>query len=87
MFLPHLPSLPCLHAYASSFALLFLLHHFLSLDSYPTDTNPARLVMKEMEVVAVEVMRVFIIQTVKSFGGPIEVWSRNGDATESACTP
>lgn len=40
--------------------------------------------MKEMEVVAVEVLRVFIIQTVKGFGGPIEAWSRNGDATESA---
>lgn len=38
--------------------------------------------MKEME--AAEVLRVFIIQTVKGFGGPIEAWSRNGDATESA---
>lgn len=87
MFLSHLPSLSCLHAYSSSFTLLFLFHHFLSTDPYPTDTNPARLVMKEMEVDVVEVMRVFIIQTVKSFGGPIEVWSWNGDATESACTP
>lgn len=75
MFLSHLPSLSFLHAYASTFTLLFLLHHFFSKDPYPTDTNPARLVMKEMEVDVLEVMRVFIIQTVKSFGGPIEVWS------------
>lgn len=54
---------------------------------YPADTNSARLVTKEMEVVVVEVVRVFIIQTVKGFGGPIEVWSRNGEATESAALP
>lgn len=47
-------------------------------------TNSVRPVMKEMEAVAAEVLRVFIIQTVKGFGGPIEAWSRNGDATESA---
>lgn len=46
------------------------------MDPHPSDTNSARLVMKEMEVVVVEVVRVFIIQTVKGFGGPIEVWSR-----------
>lgn len=40
-----------------------------------------------MEVVAVEVVRVFIKQTAKGFGGPIEAWSRNGDAAESAVLP
>lgn len=54
---------------------------------YPTDMNSAGLVLKEMEVVVVEVVRVFIIQTVKGFGGPIEAWSWNGDATESAALP
>lgn len=39
--------------------------------------------MREVEVVVVEVVRVFIKQTLKGFGGPIEAWSWNGDATES----
>lgn len=43
--------------------------------------------MKEMKVVVVEVVRLFIVQTLKGFGGPIEVWSRNGEATESAALP
>ena len=57
------------------------------MDPYPAGMNSARPVMREMEVVAVEVVRVFIKQTVKGFGGPIEAGSRNGDATESAALP
>lgn len=41
------------------------------MDPYPTGLNSARPVMKEMEVVVVKVVRVFIIQTVKGFGGPL----------------
>lgn len=43
--------------------------------------------MRQMEVVVVEVVRVFIKQTVKGFGGPIEAWSWNGDAIESTALP
>jgi len=43
--------------------------------------------MREMEVVVVEVVKVFIKQTVKGFGGPIEAWSWIGDAAESAVLP
>lgn len=60
-----------LHAYSSSLLLLIHLHLFLSMDPYPTDTKSAGLVMKDVEVVDVDVVRVFIIQTVKGFGGPI----------------
>lgn len=74
------------HAYSFSFPSLIHRHPFLSKDPYPTDANSTRLVMKEVEVVVVEVLRVFI-QIVKGFGGPIEVWSRYGEATESAALP
>lgn len=43
--------------------------------------------MREVEVVVVEVVRVFIKQTVEGFGGPIEAWSWNGDAAESPVLP
>lgn len=36
-----------------------------------TGFNSARPVMKEMEVVVVKMVRVFIIRTVKGFGGPL----------------
>lgn len=41
--------------------------------------------MREMKVVVVVVVvGVFIKQTARSFGGPIEAWSWNGEAAESA---
>lgn len=43
--------------------------------------------MKDVEVVVVEVVRVFIKQRVKGFGGPTEDWSRNGEAAERAALP
>lgn len=46
-----------------------------------------RPVTREMEEVVVEVVRVFIKQTVKGFGGSIETWNWNGDATERAALP
>lgn len=68
-----LDNINTIHAYASLPSLIHL-QHVLSKGPYLSATNPAELLMKEMVmVVAVEVVRVFIIQTVKGFGGPIEV--------------
>lgn len=89
-FGPHqgLDNINTIHAYASSLLSLIHLQHVLSKGPYLSATNSAELLMNEMVmVVAVEVVRVFIIQTVKGFGGPIEVWRRNGEATESAALP
>lgn len=57
------------------------------MDPYPAGTSWAWPVMREVEVVVVEVVRVFIKQTVKGFGGPIEAWIWNGDAAESTALP
>lgn len=76
-----------LRLFFTSYPMLFVLRYFLSVDPYPAGTNSAKLVMREMEEVAVEVVRVFIKQTVKGCGGSIETWSRNGDATERAALP
>lgn len=51
----------CPLAYAS-FLSLFHLRCFLSTGPQPTDANSAGLVMKDVEVVVVEVVRVFVIQ-------------------------
>lgn len=51
----------CPPAYAS-FLSLFHLHRFLSTGPQPTDANSAGLVMKDVEVVVVEVVRVFVVQ-------------------------
>lgn len=81
------------HSHFSSRALLLTFlcpHSFIFITFYqqalkPADANSAGLVMKDVEVVVVEVVRVFI--TRKGFGGPTEDWSRNGEAAERAALP
>lgn len=66
---------------------LFVPHYFQYMALYPADSSSAQPVMREMEVVVAEVVRVFIKQTVKGFERPIEALSWNGDAAESAVLP
>lgn len=55
------------HSFSSSFAVL----PFFLRDPHPPALNLANLLMKEcVMVVVVEAVKLFIIQTVKGFGGP-----------------
>lgn len=61
----------------ANFFLFFirLFHYPQSVSPYTGGCNSAISALREIKVVVVEVVGVFIKQTVKSFGGPFEAWS------------